>query len=150
MLANTDSDQASNRRPDSFVRGTGEENQKKRVLIVDDHDLFRELVALVLETHAEFGENLQAGSLAEACQVLATSNSEPDLAIVDLDLPGGDGIKVIGKIREAWPRVPVLALTVDRGSTRCGGALRAGANEVLPMAASGAELLGTAQRLGGW
>jgi DNA-binding NarL/FixJ family response regulator len=149
LLANTNSEQTSNVRPGGFSDSASKENDSKRVLIVDDHDLFRELVALVLETHAGFGENVQARSLVEACQVLATSSGEPDLVIVDLDLPGGDGIELIGKLREAWSRVPVLALTVGRNPERRNRALRAGADEVLPTAASGAELLGVVRRLGG-
>jgi CheY-like chemotaxis protein len=116
LLANTNSEQTSNVRPHGFSDRASKKNESKRVLIVDDHDLFRGLVALVLETHAGFGENVQAGSLVEACQVLATSSGEPDLVIVDLDLPGGDGIELIGKLREAWSSVPVLALTVGRKS----------------------------------
>jgi DNA-binding NarL/FixJ family response regulator len=116
----------------------------KSILLVDDHNLFRQVLAVVLKHRTDFKENIQAGSLAEARQILADRDGRFDLAIVDLDLPEGGATVLIHKLHEL--DVPVLALTVGQsleGRTR---ALRAGANEVLNMS-SGEEIVGVVSRL---
>jgi DNA-binding NarL/FixJ family response regulator len=99
-----------------------------RVLIVHDHDLFRQALVLLLEWAAGF-KNVQAGSLVEAHQLLELDH-EVDLAIVSLDLPDGDGVNVITQLRRTEPRIPVLALTWSlasgvRAGVESGGGPRA-------------------------
>jgi DNA-binding NarL/FixJ family response regulator len=119
----------------------------KRLLLVDDHDLFRQVLAVILEQHTDLKENLQAGSLAEAHQILdeLEREEEVDLAVVDLDLPEGDATQLIEDLREL--EVPVLALTSSMSLERRTSALRAGAGEVLTTAACGEKIVGTAKRL---
>ncbi|MDQ3704143.1 MAG: response regulator, partial [Chloroflexota bacterium] len=81
----------------------------KRVLIVDDHDLFREVLATVLQQDTHL-KNVQAESLAEARELLRGLGGNIDLAIVDADLPNGEGAQMIRELRE--DDVPVLALTL--------------------------------------
>ncbi len=115
----------------------------KRLLLVDDHDLFRQSLALMLEQHTDLKENVQAGSLAEARQLLDDLGRDIDLAVVDLNLPGGDATELIEDLREL--QVPVLALTSTSSLERRASALRAG--EVLSTAASGEKIIDTAKRL---
>lgn len=61
----------------------------KRVLIVEDHDLFRQVLAVVLRQHTKLTESVQVGSLAGARRVWSGLNGEIDLAIVDLDIADG-------------------------------------------------------------
>jgi DNA-binding NarL/FixJ family response regulator len=116
----------------------------KSILLVDDHNLFRQVLAVVLKHRTDFKENIQAGSLAEARQILADRDGRFDLAIVDLDLPEGGATVLIHKLHEF--EVPVLALTVGQSLEGCTRALRAGANEVLNMS-SGEEIVGVVSRL---
>ena len=119
----------------------------KRALLVAKHVGFRQVLALVLERHAGF-ETVHAGSFAEVQQILLNLDAEqPDLAVVDLELPGSDGFELIGEIREAWRRVPVLALTTGREPGRHARAREAGAGVVLTIAASSEELLEGVRRL---
>lgn len=117
----------------------------KRGLLVDDHDLFRQVLAVVLEQHTDLKENVQAGSLAEAHRVLDDLDHQVDLAIVDLDLPEGDATKLIEELREL--DVPVLAITGSSSLERRESALQAGAGEVLTAATSGQKIADTASRL---
>ena len=131
-----------------------ERSGTKRVLLVDDHDLFREVLGVVLEHHAGFGRSVHAGSLAEVRRALNSreegrGSDEFDLAVVDLDLPGGDGIELLEELREAAPGVPVLGITADGAHGPRAQALRAGASEVLATTASGKEIVAAARRLGG-
>ncbi len=125
----------------------------KRVLLVDDHNVFREVLGIVLERHAGFAESVPAGSLVQAHQALSDNRNcrgnEFDLAVVDLDLPGGDGFKLLEELRQAAPGVPVLGVTASSTHGLRARVLEAGASEVLATTASGEEIVAAARRLGG-
>ncbi len=121
----------------------------KRILLVDKHNLFRRVLAMVLKLNTGLKESVEANSLAEARRVLGNSNHKPDLAIVDSDLANGDGFKLIEELRMAHPDVPVLAITLGRDAGRRERALRAGAEEVITMAAPPNEIVDVAERLVG-
>ena len=121
----------------------------KRALLVDDHRLFRECLAVMLEEHTDLENTVQAGSLAEARGIWGHLPSEVDLAIVAFDLPNGEGINLIENLREVDPEIPVLALIASRDLERHARALRAGAVEVLSTASSGEKIVGVVQRLVG-
>jgi DNA-binding NarL/FixJ family response regulator len=121
----------------------------KRVLVVDDDNLFRQSLALVLKLNSGLKESFEANSLAEARRVLGNSIYKPDLAIVDLNLVGGGGFKLIEELRMAHPDVPVLAITPRQDAERRERALRAGAEEVITMAAPPNEIVDVAERLVG-
>jgi len=121
---------------------------------VDDHDLFRQVLGVMLEHQAGFDKGVHAGSLAEARRALdgrreGRGSRWFDLAVVDLDLPGGGGLELLGELREATPDVPVLGITVSGDFEPRARALGAGASEVLTTAASGEEIVAAARRLGG-
>jgi len=124
--------------------GLAQETRMKTILLVDDHNLFRQVLAVVLKHRTVFKENIQAGSLAEARQILADRDVRFDLAIVDLDHSEGGATELIDKLYEF--DVPVLALTVGQslgGRTR---ALQAGAAEVFNLA-SDEEIVGVVNGL---
>ncbi len=121
----------------------------KRVLLVDKHSLFRQVLALVLKWNTDLKESVEANSLAEARQVLGKSNHKLALVIVDSDLANGDGFKLIEELSMSAPDVPVLAITLRRDVERRERALRAGAGEVLTMAASPKEIVDVAKQLVG-
>jgi DNA-binding NarL/FixJ family response regulator len=117
----------------------------KRLLLVDDNSLFREALALLLEWNMGL-DSVQAESVAEARRILGDSHDEVGLAIIDIDLPDGDGIELIEELRETETDVPVLALATGRRLQRI-RALQAGAEEVLTVEEPIEELVGTVRRL---
>jgi DNA-binding NarL/FixJ family response regulator len=120
---------------------------KGEALLVAKHVVFRQALALILEWHADL-KAVQVGSLAEAHQVLRTPDAEqPDLAVVDLELPDGEGFELIGEIRGGWPQVSILALTTSGEPDRHARATEAGAGAVLTMAASSEAFLKEVRRL---
>ena len=121
----------------------------KRVLLVDNNDVFRQVLALVLKWNTELKESAQADSLTQARRVLGNSNRKLDLAIVNLDGANADGFELMKELRMSAPEVPVLAITLRRDVDHRDRALRAGAEEVLPMAVSSKEIVDTAKRLVG-
>jgi DNA-binding NarL/FixJ family response regulator len=121
----------------------------KRVLLVDKNEAYRRLLALVFKWNTELKDSAEADSLAEARRVLGNSECQPDLAIVNVDAANADGFDLVKELRMTAPDVPVLAITLRRDVERRDRALRAGAGEVLPMAASSKEIVDAAKRLVG-
>ena len=119
----------------------------KHALLIEDHSVFREALAVILEEHTDIKRTLQTRSLAEARQVWGRLSGEIDLVIVDLDLTNGDGISLIENLREAELDIAVLALTNARSLEQRAIALRAGADEVLTMEVSSEQIIDTAKQL---
>ena len=105
-------------------------SQVKRVLLIEEHDLFRQGLALLLNWKLGL-ESIDAGSLAEGHRVLGGAKGMVDLAIIELDLPDGDGSELIERLHQTEPDVPIVALTADRSLARHARALEVGAYEVL-------------------
>ena len=114
-----------------------------RVLLVDDHAAFREPLAFMFDREPEFEVVAQAGSLSEARRDLEII----DLAVVDLDLPDGDGTELIGELRAANPEGMVLVLTASVDREAYARAVEAGAAGVLNKGARIAEVIEAARRL---
>jgi DNA-binding NarL/FixJ family response regulator len=121
----------------------------KRVLFVDQHTLFRQILGMVLKWNTDLKETLEANSLAEVRRVLDNSNHKPDLAVVNLDLANRDVFEIIEELRMTAPGVPVLAITLRQDVDRRERALGAGAAKVLTMAAYPKEIVDVAKRLMG-
>jgi DNA-binding NarL/FixJ family response regulator len=77
------------------------------VLLVDNNDMFRQVFVRLLERQPDIEVAVQAGSLAQA----RGSLSGVDVAILDRGLPDGDGIEIIGELREASPGAAVLVMS---------------------------------------
>src|SRR5258705_7532595 len=100
--------------------------EAKRIVIVDDHPLFRKGLEQLINSENSFAICGEAGNAAEAMEVIRKLN--PDLAIVDLSLPGANGIELIKNIRAEFSRLPVLVLSMHDESLYALRAIRAGAD----------------------
>src|ERR1700730_12911224 len=98
----------------------------KRIVIVDDHPLFRKgLEQLINSTADGFCICGEAGDAAEG--ITKIRQLKPDLVIIDLSLPGANGIELIKNIRAEFQKLPVLILSMHDESLYALRALRAGA-----------------------
>jgi DNA-binding NarL/FixJ family response regulator len=97
----------------------------KRIVIVDDHPLFRKGLEQLIHSDGAFAICGEAGNASEAIDVIRKLN--PDLAIVDLSLPGANGIELIKNIRAEFSKLPILVLSMHDESLYALRALRAGA-----------------------
>ena len=97
----------------------------KRILIVDDHPVLRKGLARLIDSKEGFEVCGEAGNATEAMTLIRSL--KPDLAIVDLILPGESGIALTKKIRSDFPKVPVLVLSMHEEALYALRALRAGA-----------------------
>lgn len=101
-------------------------SETKRIIIVDDHPLFRKgLEQLINNSDDAFTICGEAGDAAQAMSVIR--QLKPDLAIVDLSLPGANGIELIKNIRAEFQRLPILILSMHDESLYALRALKAGA-----------------------
>jgi DNA-binding NarL/FixJ family response regulator len=96
-----------------------------RLLVADDHRLFREGVASLLERAADVELVGQAASGEEAVKLV--SELEPDLVLMDLQMPGIGGIEATRAIAESHPSVGVIVLTMFEDDDSVFAAIRAGA-----------------------
>lgn len=100
-----------------------------RVILVDDHTLFRKGLAELIERHGRIKVVAMTGNPHEARELLKTH--QPDVAVFDLNMPGVDGITLIGELRAEGCTVPILLLTVSDAQEDLAAALRVGARGYL-------------------
>src|SRR5437870_1143902 len=95
-----------------------------RLLIVDDHPLTRDALASLLAQHG-FDVAGQASDGTEAIELAA--GLEPDVILLDLSMPGLDGLDALPRLREAAPDCEVVVLTADGTEENLLAAIRGGA-----------------------
>jgi len=110
-----------------------------RLLIVDDHQLFRQGVLQTLEREPDFQVVGQAASVAEAIQ--AAEETLPDVVLLDVMLPDGSGLDVLRVLRERVPYSRVLILTVAEQDDVLLRALEEGAHGYLLKGVTASDLV---------
>jgi RNA polymerase sigma factor (sigma-70 family) len=118
---------------------------RPRVVIVDDHHLFRSGV------RAELGEELEvvgdAGSVEEAVAVI--ERQRPDVVLLDVHMPDGGGVEVIRRVSELGASVRFLALSVSDAAEDVIAVIRAGARGYVTKTISAVELAQAVRRVAG-
>jgi two-component system nitrate/nitrite response regulator NarL len=110
-----------------------------RVLVVDDHEMFSEALALLFRTQSDIELIARAQDAEEGIEVAA--RERPDVVLMDLDLPGMDGIEATKRVRAVSPESKVLILTAIQATTVVSSALAAGACGYVPKTRAVEELL---------
>jgi DNA-binding NarL/FixJ family response regulator len=116
-------------------------------MLVDDHPSFRQPLAFMLGREPDLGVVAQAGSLAEAREALREAGSTVDVAVVDLELPDGSGVDLVGELQEARPRIPALVLSAYSDRELLARAIEAGAVGVLHKSSRLEEIVEAIRRL---
>ncbi|CAI7974386.1 MULTISPECIES: response regulator transcription factor [Parafrankia] len=96
-----------------------------RVLVVDDHELFLQGLQTVLETEEDISVVGRAADGQEALTL--ASGTTPDIVLMDVRMPGRDGIAAAGAIKRAVPRTRIVMLTVSDEESDLFEAIKAGA-----------------------
>ena len=109
-----------------------------RLLVADDHPLFRQGVILSLSAVPEFAVVGEAGTGEEAFNL--AGDLLPDVLLLDITMPGEGGIAAAGRITAAWPVVRILMLTVSEDQDNLIAALKAGARGYVLKGVSAREL----------
>src|SRR4051812_3005659 len=105
--------------------------QEIRVMLVDDHDSFRQPLAFMLGREPDLSVVAQAGSLAEAREALRDPGLIVDVTVVDLELPDSSGTDFIGELQEARSGTQALVLSAFSDRVLLAKAIEAGAAGVM-------------------
>jgi DNA-binding NarL/FixJ family response regulator len=116
---------------------------KPRVIIVDDHGLFRSGVRSELGEHVEVAG--EADDVAPAIDLIA--QLVPDVVLLDVHLPGGGGQRVVAATRDVLPDVRFLALSASDAPEDVIAVIRAGARGYVTKTISGPELIDAIRRI---
>lgn len=109
-----------------------------RILVVDDHPVVREGLVAVIEDEPDFQVVGAAGSAEEALDL--AGRLRPDVVLLDLELPGQDGVAAIPGLTAAGPETRVVIFTAYDTDERVLGAIRTGARGYLLKGAGAAEI----------
>jgi DNA-binding NarL/FixJ family response regulator len=115
--------------------------RRVRVVIVDDHEAFARGLALLLDVHGESSVEVvgYTSRAEEAADLVA--RELPDLAVVDLSMPGPGGLHAVREIKTAFPDVAVLALTASEESSAARAAFSCGADGFAGKSTSPGDLI---------
>jgi DNA-binding NarL/FixJ family response regulator len=112
-----------------------------RVMIVDDHEVVRNGVAAILAGESDMAIVGKASNGQDAVRLFRTQR--PDVTLLDLTMPGLDGVETMRAIRREFPEGRFIILTIHRGDDDIRRALEAGAKAYLLKTAPGPELVET-------
>lgn len=99
--------------------------QKIRILVVDDHPVLRDGVAAIVQNQADMAVVGEARNGAEAVERFRALR--PDVTLMDLQMPGMNGVDAITAIRTEYPGARIIVLTTYAGDVQAVRALKAGA-----------------------
>ena len=118
-----------------------------RILLVDDHASFREPLAFMMEREPDMTVVAEAGSLAEARRMLGDLPGGADVAVLDINLPDGTGLDLVGELREANPYGAFLILSAESEQDYLARAVEAGASGMLHKSARAKGVIDAARRV---
>jgi two-component system, NarL family, response regulator DevR len=110
-----------------------------RVFLLDDHEIVRRGVKELLETEGDLEVVGEAGTAAEALARIPPTR--PDVAVLDVRLPDGDGVQVCREIRSAHPEIQCLMLTSFADDEALFQAIMAGASGYVLKQIKGADVV---------
>ncbi|MBW3547713.1 MAG: response regulator transcription factor [Actinobacteria bacterium] len=116
-----------------------------RAIIIDDHEVVRRGIALLLESGGDIAVCGEAGTMGEAGPLAA--GTTPDVAVVDLRLGDGSGVIAARAVRAASPRTRVLLLTAAAEEDALLGAVLAGASAYLLKQVQGNHIVATVREI---
>ncbi len=115
------------------------------VLVVDDHRSFAEMLSAALDTVGGLSCVGTAGTAAEGIELAA--RFKPSIVIMDIQMPGQDGLMATRRIREAAPDTLIAVVTAHRDQQWIARAAQAGASAFIPKTGSLPEMLDVLRRL---
>jgi len=112
---------------------------RRTILLVDDHEVVRQGLRALLENEPDLEVVGEAADGSEGLALIPVL--PPDLLLMDLSMPGMDGVEATRRICRRWPELPVIGLSMHEQSEREEAMLRAGAVAYLPKTDASRRLL---------
>lgn len=114
-------------------------NKSIRVLIADDHAIVRSGVRMLLEVEPDFEV---VGEAEDGIQAIAlTEKLQPDIVLMDISMPGIDGLEATRQIKSQWPDINIVVLTMHRSEEHFFEMLKNGASGYLLKGAEPGDLI---------
>jgi two-component system response regulator NreC len=124
---------------DRFGAGEDRGSRPVTIMLVDDHEIVRAGLRLLLEAEPGFTVVEEAGDLEPALRRVASRR--PDVLVLDVQLPGGSSISAIPRLRELSPETRIVMLTMQGDLEAAREALGAGATGYVVKEAARSELI---------
>lgn len=124
---------------------TKKRRRKNSIFIVDDHPIMRDGISQLIDQQADLEVCGTASSAPEALDAL--NNMDPGLLLVDISLPGMDGIELIKIVKKRKARLPMLVLSMHAEGLYAERAIRAGAKGYVMKHASSETLLAAIRKV---
>src|SRR5574340_928162 len=121
-------------------------NEQVRVLIVDDHILFRSGLKLLLEAEPGIEVAGEAKEGSEALNII--EKQQPNVVLMDIAMPGMNGMEATREIKRRWPEIKVLILTMHRSDEYFFEVLKAGASGYILKGAETSDLINAVRVVG--
>ena len=118
---------------------------KERVLVVDDHPLFRDRLAQIINHELDMEVCGEAATVQQALEIL--QQAQPDLVIVDISLQGTSGLELLKQSRALAVRTPMLVLSMHDETLYAERAFRAGANGYITKRQAASEIVTAIRRV---
>ncbi len=114
-------------------------NGKTKVVIVEDHPMFRERLAQLIDGEKDLQLVGESDNYEEAVKVIR--DAKPDLMVIDITLRGGSGLVLINALRGSGVTAPILVVSMHEESLYAERAIRAGANGYITKHRASSEVL---------
>lgn len=111
-----------------------------KLILADDHTLFRNGLALLLKAH-DAGCEVWEGDDLDAALALAGAHPDADVALLDLNMPGMDGVQGIRRFAALRPRLPLVVLSGADSQREIQDVLAAGACGFIPKSSTAAVMV---------
>lgn len=119
-----------------MLKSKQENKQLIRVALVDDHDLFRGAIKNLLEKDPHIQVVLESKNGLDFLEKLRTNHLEPDILLLDINMPEMDGYETLSKLSELFPHIKVIALSAHKDKFNIIKMFRMGVNGYLAKDAS--------------
>lgn len=110
-----------------------------RLILVDDHEMVRTGLRMLLEEHKDITIVGEASTATEALEMVASL--QPDVVVMDITLPDMTGIEATRRIKQKFPQISVIALTIHEDEQYFFEMLQAGASGYVPKRAAPDDLI---------
>jgi two-component system, NarL family, response regulator DevR len=110
-----------------------------KVMLFDDHQVVRMGLKMLFQDEKDINVVCEAGDAESA--IKSCESCQPDVVVMDVRLPGKDGLEACREVRQRYPKIQVVMLTSYLDDTYIAGALRAGASGFVLKTVGGDELL---------
>jgi DNA-binding NarL/FixJ family response regulator len=132
----------------SVVAAKSKKTNPKRILVVDDHPMMRQGLAQLINAEPDLTVGWEAGDAGQVLDMIA--KHQPDLLIVDISLPGKNGLELIKDVHVLRPGALILVVSMHDEALYAERVLRAGARGYIMKQEGGKKLMGAIRRvLGG-